>query len=340
MKNTRRIVAAGLSMLVVVGTMLFAVYAWFALSYEGELPFSFLPGSLKDEIVLGMSTVPPAGNGAAEAPESSRTAFVDCAAGLDRFGLGSRVEADAGRYSLKVENMSFGTVDNLVRHKPENIIYFRLTIPKKAGNAVNFKLSYLMGEDGNFVDLYQKIKVTDADGNSTWATDDSGHILWETVPPQMEADFVSVQDDVELTDENGNTTVVSRGECYLTYAYAFSATDIPTTTLAAEEEAGSLVFSESIDFNAFDDVAEDAQDCVSVDCPADIYDATAADGVYYLYIKVTPNLLAFGLSVDHIVTIMPCFLYFGVRADFEIYVRDAVLEPAGIGITETEVTAP
>ncbi len=94
-----------------------------------------------------------------------------------------------------------------------------------------------------------------------------------------------------------------------------------------------MIFSDTVDLDAFEGLADKtALTFLREICPAEIYDAdeTAADGsvldpadnCYYLYIKVTPNLMAFAHSVDSIADIMPCCVGFDIQAEFEVYHND------------------
>jgi hypothetical protein len=56
--------------------------------------------------------------------------------------------------SIVLENLSFGMIDNVAMLKPENIVYFRLSIPKKNGPNVTFSLGY---RDANFIELYENV---------------------------------------------------------------------------------------------------------------------------------------------------------------------------------------
>ncbi len=56
---------------------------------------------------------------------------------------------------MTFSDLAFGVVDNLSHHKPENVIYLRLAIPRAVGNVVEFKLSYFNYDAGTYIDLYK-----------------------------------------------------------------------------------------------------------------------------------------------------------------------------------------
>jgi hypothetical protein len=58
--------------------------------------------------------------------------------------------------SIDLEKLSFGMIDNVAMLKPENIVYFRLSIPKKNGPNVTLSLRY-SDEDESFIELYENV---------------------------------------------------------------------------------------------------------------------------------------------------------------------------------------
>jgi hypothetical protein len=64
--------------------------------------------------------------------------------------------ANGNALSIELEKLSFGMIDNVAMLKPENIVYFRLSIPKKNGPNVTLSLGY-NDEDESFIELYENV---------------------------------------------------------------------------------------------------------------------------------------------------------------------------------------
>ena len=60
---------------------------------------------------------------------------------------------DKSHLAVAIENMSFGTIDNVAQLKPENIVYLRLTVPKECGKKISVSLYY---SSADFITLYKK----------------------------------------------------------------------------------------------------------------------------------------------------------------------------------------
>ena len=192
---------------------------------------------------------------------------------------------DKSHLAVAIENMSFGTIDNVAQLKPENIVYLRLTVPKECGKKISVSL-YYYSSSGKFIRLYRKIE------------DDSGNVSTPEVTDSAESTPISDIIGVER-EENAN-------DSYLLYDAVVSDVAWEASEIA---EKVTFVGTEKEYKRFFPNTGEVSSETLSYDGPAENY--------YYVYIKVIPNLSVFAYSIEHLTAYMPCFMYFSIGASFD-----------------------
>ena len=178
-------------------------------------------------------------------------------------------------YQIDINNLSFGTIDNVAMLKPENIVYFRIDVPKESGENVHIAFNHGGEEDSTFIDLYYN------------EYDDDG----ETVLGQKQVSDTIINQMQSLEDTLG---------CFIRYSA------IVSNTLVAASDLNTLTFNTFYSVNSdnsFSLVNEDIEN---------------AGEHYYIYIRVEPDLNVFSHSIEYISNIMPCHIYFNIKAEFEI----------------------
>ena len=189
---------------------------------------------------------------------------------------------DKSHLAVAIENMSFGTIDNVAQLKPENIVYLRLTVPKKCGKKISVSLYY---SSEKFIRLYKKIEDESENVTTSEVTDSGGS--------------TPIQDIIKVEEAAGSS--------YLLYDAVIS-----DAAWKAEEIAENITFAVAEkDYNRFLPKTETGE----VSSKTLSYDGNAEN--YYVYIKVIPNLSVFGYSIEHLTTYMPCFMYFSIGASFD-----------------------
>ena len=112
--------------------------------------------------------------------------------------------ANGNAISIELEKLSFGMIDNVAMLKPENIVYFRLSIPKKNGPTVTLSLGY---SDASFIELYENVYEGD------------------TVTGQSKIENADVINSLIGLETNQNA-------CYINYSVYLSNEDIDATELS------------------------------------------------------------------------------------------------------------
>ena len=112
--------------------------------------------------------------------------------------------ANGNASSIELEKLSFGMIDNVAMLKPENIVYFRLSIPKKNGPTVTLSLGY---SDASFIELYENV---------------------------YEGDRVTGQKKIENADVINSLIGLETNQnaCYINYSVYLSNEDIDATELS------------------------------------------------------------------------------------------------------------
>lgn len=208
-------------------------------------------------------------------------------------------------YTIELNQMSFGIIDNVSQPKPENVVYLRLTVPSGNGDSVSLKLYYNPGSDGRFADIYKneydsdgnvladKVKITESD------------VLADGTTPLLES-FHNIESEEKTND------------CYINFSVAVSndSYDDPSQlcTLDFLGSDGKTATALKNNYYKLNDFSEDS-DGVTI-ANNDI--ENAADN-YYVYVKIEPNLNVFAYSIEYITAIMPCYVYFKIKASFEIH---------------------
>lgn len=253
----------------------FSVCAWLV-NYLPGVSFGFRSGEL-DELRLDIARITHSAE--AEADESSRT-YAEC--------RNDRIEAneDGSHLDVNIDNMSFGTIDNVSQLKAENIVYLRLTVPKSAGNTVKLHLNY---SDENFIVLYKN--TYDIDGNVIGTE--------------------QVTDSVLLSNLIGVESAEEADDAFLLYSCvvsneAYEANEIAVRAGFAADEK---------DYKRFQTAGMGSENIVTLRNTN--YASVPEGGNYYIYIKVIPNLPVFAHSIEYIADVMPCYMYFKLMASFE-----------------------
>lgn len=284
-------------------------YAWLVNYVHGD--FGFNAGeldSLKLEIArISVTTATP------DTPynEANRTAYKTCA--------NNKIETkeDGTHLDAKLDNMSFGAIDNVAQLKPENVVYFRLTVPKSVGNTVKVNFHYT---DNNFIELYKN--TVDADGKPQSADSAVVASLLDLEDPTTVAGKL-VEDELKtLNSYLLFDAVVSNTDCAPDkIAETFEIQKTDTTTEGKFNDANYKKF-------VTDAVYTGNADTYTLTLQNTGYDSVAEGGNYYVYVKVVPNLALFAHSIEYITDIMPCYMFFKVSATFEALYTEPAPTPA------------
>ena len=273
----------------------FSSYAWFSnLRLSGDIGFT--SGEMDDNLLHIAKVVHPSDN-TVEISESLRSYKLCENMQIEHDSLPTQ-NGDA--YTVSIEQMSFGIIDNVALLKPDNVVYLRLSVPKTNGNSVKLKLSYNVGEDGYFADMYENVYADDG----------------ETVTEQRKITPTDTLTDGTMILDSFHSVEGESGanDCFLRYSLLLSNEDIPATELHNMTFIGS-------DGTAADDSKGNYYKFNGTDAPILLKndDVASAGDYYYVYMKIEPNLGVFGYSIEYISEVMPCYVYFRMQAYFEIY---------------------
>ncbi|MBE6643765.1 MAG: hypothetical protein E7612_00130 [Ruminococcaceae bacterium] len=258
----------------------------------------FSGGSLTEETLLIAKVVNDGSNNLTE--ESRR--YYPCS-DMTINGDSAPTESEGG-FTINLNQMSFGIIDNVSLPKPENVVYLRLTVPRGNGDSMNLKLYYNPDENGRFADIYKN--EYDANGNvlAEKAKITESDTLADGTTPLLES-FHAIE-----SAENAN-------DCYIKFSVAVSNVDYAASELhnlkylGADGTEATDVKNNHYKLNNFSE-SSDGVTVVNDDIE------NAGDN-YYVYVKVEPNLSVFAYSIEYITTIMPCYVYFKIGASFEIH---------------------
>ncbi len=259
-------------------------YAWIILQRSSGR-FGFKTGELSNTLVE-LATVE---SGMSESERAYKTLTAP------KLDLDAPSAGQDGSFEMFLSDMSFGSIDNLTLHKAENIVYLRISVPKSMGSNVKIKLSHYNGDDAYYFDIYKNI--LDAAG---------------TALGTQEKVSDSTMLDALLAVSEGGAANALPSEKYLRFSCAVSDVAYQANEIeAASKTEGGLSFGEYTDV-----VLE--KDGVTI-TPTELVSPESVSGEsYYIYIRLEPNLHAFAQSVEHIATIMPCFMLFRIKLEFEI----------------------
>ncbi len=259
-----------------------ATWAWYSSTINSKAPAKMQAGNEAVSYDVQIGTVAAGGD------ESARE-FVECKNGV--LGI-DQLEQTDGVYSIAMNQLKFGVVDNLSRYKPENIVYLKIGLHKTDGKTVKVKLYHEPDANGYFFDIYRTI---DAPTKLDPSVDEDKAILDGILNVQTEA-------------ERDNQSLVQ-----FSYAFAKDSNIIP------HEQA----FETTTPVMRQTDPTADPEG-VTLTCTNEWYNELADDATYYLYIKITPNLDSFALTIDHLNTIMPCYLLFQMSFSIERIIEEEV----------------
>ena len=212
----------------------------------------------------------------------------------------ARPVASGENYTITLGDMSFGVIDNVALLKADNVVYFRLTIPKANGNIVKTKLYYGADDSGRFFEMYRNIYDTDG----------------ETVLGQEKIGEDYMLDETTSLLDAFSGVEGEAGDCFLKYSILLSNEVIEADKLAEQTfygADGNAVTEDEGVFYKFSDHSDTSEPIMLTN---ENYDEVEDN--YYLYIRVAPNLSVFAYAIEYISTVMPCYVYFNVKAYFEV----------------------
>ncbi len=309
--NTNNIKSSRKFSLLLTVTALFLVLsitiaAWFATVNSTEIGFN--TGDVQSEMKLWVATVDTyTSSGTSVRPDESSRKFSTTyenyypIAGTtlrnDKEIVDNVNAEKAGTLTTTtLENYTFGLIDNLLDIRPDNITYLKIEVPESI-NTIRFNIHY--DEDAynarNHVILFKESAATDK--------------KWEEVVdnPEDDPNATPVTDFLNIESNPDGTTDSSKHLCYLQFSYATSSQDLEANAIAGAD----LSFGEWYYFNDFElKTATFKDDDINQD-----------NKCRYLYIKITPNFAAIGLS-----GIMNSLAYFDVEAEFEAFRMDSTTE--------------
>ncbi len=335
-----RSISLGTAILLIFSLLLTPSLAWFSMT-RANTPANMVPGKLGN-MTLQMAVVPhTTGEGATEATEKNRvykTFTSDNWLGM------KEPPANGEVYTISISDLDFGKIDNLSRLKPENIIYLKLTIPKKNGAYVNFKLYNRTDAEGYFFDIYNALRDTNGNltgGYEKLVPEDIAEGTLPTLESHRDRYIMEGFRNIQKYTDDESTPNVDESlnpVTYLHYSYLFSTENLEPMAFS------TLVFDTEYDPKQNADVevtepfsANSDSPVISEVCPDEVYDK--AEENYYLYIKITPDLNTFAYSIEYLNTIMPCYVLFHIGAEFEVLPIDPNATPTP-EVTSTPETDP
>ena len=284
------LVALTLTLTVVFLTAFYS-FAWLAQKLSsGNIGFT---AGVLDDCTLHIAKVIHDGN---TTPEESSREYFPCEGSVIE---GESVPTQNGDYyTVSLEKLSFGIIDNIALPKPENVVYLRFTVPKESGKNVKLRLYYDY-EDDYFAEMYKN------------EYEDDG----ETVRAQKKiTDDDTLSNGVKILENfHAVESEEMANDCYLKYSVAVSNDSVDADKLCNMQFYGTDGQLATLDTNNHYRLNTDISATLTHD------DIESAGEFFYVYIKVEPNLSVFAHSIEFIAEIMPCYVYFRVNADFEIY---------------------
>ncbi len=195
------------------------------------------------------------------------------------------VNRPSSETTMRLDNITFGNINDLSELKPENIVYLCLEIPAGTGEHFGFSLQYA---NADYLSLwvYDGSKLTAVKDNLTNVENLNGLSLLQ---------YQYVLTSVEKSEENADQSTV--GMPYASGEAVESAIDA--------DKADALAWSEPISFTG----------SANFQYNRDLSDF--ANKVYYLYIKITPNLEAYTNAINYIYS-PSVYMDFDIKMEFEI----------------------
>ncbi len=296
--NTNNIKSSRKFSLLLTVTALFLVLsitiaAWFATVNSTEIGFN--TGDVTSGIKIWIASVDTYSNDVGYEVEESNRKFSDpyIVDGIPTLMRDDKIVEDA----TLLENYTFGLIDNLLAIRPDNITYLKVEVPEGA-NTIKFNIHY----DKDKYEKGQHVLLFEEGNDGSWIVvqDDPEGTANRKTPV---SDFLAIETDKDL--------------CYLQFSYCTSSVSLgegsaiydaqKTTDTDGNEIEPILQFDNLCYFNEFDEEG--------------IQEVTFGKGERYLYIKITPNFDAIGLS-----GIMNSLAYFDVEAEFEAFRMDSTTE--------------
>jgi hypothetical protein len=182
-----------------------------------------------------------------------------------------------GLGAFDVNDLQFGTINNLYFLENENYVFYAVAIPKEMGGTVDLGIAY-NEEDGGHFTIYS------TDKNTTSET------YGQLIPYTKE----NLDDIKEIESE----------DTFISYSFALSASAPETYTTFASMDA--LFTDEPAALNVLDANGVPATSRKS-------FDTTVTGDYYYLYIKLEPNIELYKFFIDYLWADMPFYLVYDVR---------------------------
>lgn len=272
MKERRKKIAVVAAVLLVVlcFTQLFAsTYAWL-INYVTGGNFGYRTNQLPP-YTLEIARIPYSEDNR----EETERAYFPC----NDYNV--ETDEDGAHLSATLENMTFGTIDNVAQLKAENVVYLRLTVPKVCGDTLNLNFHYTQAD---FLTLYRKV-----------IDEETGEVSSVLVTDETVRNNLMAVESAENADDS-----------FLLYDAIVS-----NQAWQANEIAQNAAFAQNEeDYSRFG-----VDDATYITLKNGEFDQVADN--YYVYIKVIPNLFVFAYSIEHLSEIMPCYMYFGISAVFD-----------------------
>ncbi len=293
----------GFSLLLTVGVLFsflgVTIAAWFA--SVNTTQFGFTTGGLESGIEIKIATVDTYDSaGAKQITQEENRKYSDIVSS-------SMLRDDSALLEADIQNYTFGLIDNLLVMHPDNIAYLQVRIPKSTNaNTLKFALHYNEKAYNNFdayknntvdyTELHARLFDKSISGEKKWddVTDETGEDAKLHV-----TDFINIERDEK------------KGLCYLQFSYCLSSLNLEANAIAS----ANLQFGQLYNFNDFT-----AKELTIADSNKN------ENGDCYLYIKITPNFKAIGLS-----GIMNSLAYFKIQAEFEAYNKSETTQAVTTG---------
>ena len=291
---------------VLLALSVYASLAWLSAQYPSG-SFGFGSGKLPEntlQVAILTRTDPTV-----EPTEDMRT-YYPCEGGSFLADHFPTINDDGETYAVELSDLSFGIIDNVARIKPENRIFLCLKVPKENGDTVDVKLYYgYYGdpENGYFADIYR----------NTY-DEETGEALPEKVRVDEDETVTSAEDSPTILDcfhaVEGEDVA---NDCYLSFSLLVTNEEIPADELAGHTFYGANGQPAGEGEGSFYKVNAYTAEGEGITVKNEAY--AEAEGFYYVYVCIEPNLAVFGYSIEYISGIMPCYLFFKVNAAFTVY---------------------
>ncbi len=267
-------------------------FAWLASLRTSDQPAAFYGGST-DSLKMEIGVTP---NGGTETARTFTTLTGATEDGL-LLGFSDLSKGTDNYYHIALSDIQFGAIDNFLVLNPENVVYLRLTIPAEIGTNVRFKLYYNSNAAGYHFNIYKN------------------HYDEDEVVTGQQNILDDAADNGAQAAMDGAASVETSGRCFLQYQYCLTSFYVADRAMVDENGEEVLDFGTEV-FN-FSDYSGEEDSEIALNYSG-TYNTVEDRECYYLYLKLTPNLTAFGHAAEFITKYMPCYLTFDIGAQFEV----------------------